>query len=297
MPKASDPVMSQVLVERNQGPETRRAILLRLERSLGRPVVSFFTSFRFPVEIEDSDADMLEGVLQKLDLRAGLALFVNSPGGNGLSAERVIRVCRAYGGTGEYWAVVAGKAKSAATMICFGASRIVMGPTSELGPVDPQVVVVEGDATRWFSAHNIIKSYDELFGKATKEEGHLEPYLQQLERYDSRQIEELKSAQALSEDIAVRSLVSGMLQGLTEDQVKAKIGIFLTPERTKTHGRPIYMDEAMACGLNVSAEPAKGELWSLVHQLYVRTNQFVSTNAAKSIESKRHSFMVPVKVQ
>ena len=79
--KNSRPVISQVLREQSQEPSTRTHLLVELEKELGRPVVSFFTSFSYMVMIEDKDADMLEGILQKMDLSNGLALTVNSPGG------------------------------------------------------------------------------------------------------------------------------------------------------------------------------------------------------------------------
>src|SRR5690349_935396 len=124
MAKAAKPlVYDRILEEENQGHSTRRLLFEALAQQIGRPVVSFFTSFRFPVMIQDDDADMLEGVLRSLDLTDGLALCISSPGGDGLAAERVVNLCREYSGTGEYWAIVPGKAKSAGTMICFGASK------------------------------------------------------------------------------------------------------------------------------------------------------------------------------
>lgn len=140
MPVASHPVIRQVLTERLQGPETRRTLFERLEALLQRPVLAYFTSFAQPVMIQDQDVDLIEGVLQKLDLSNGLAILISSPGGFGLAAERLINVCRSYSGTKDYWAIVPSKAKSAATMFCFGASKILMSPTSEMGPVDPQLV-------------------------------------------------------------------------------------------------------------------------------------------------------------
>ncbi|GCC10765.1 hypothetical protein IPdc08_00801 [archaeon] len=53
----------------------RKRIFIELEKELKRPLVSFFTSLTFPVMIEDADADMLEGVLQKMDLSSGLVLL------------------------------------------------------------------------------------------------------------------------------------------------------------------------------------------------------------------------------
>jgi len=285
----SQTVIQQVLTEREQRHETRRPILLQLEQLLDRPVVTFFTSFRYPVAIEDGDADMLEGVLRKLDLGNGIALVINSPGGDGLAAERIVNVCRSYSGTGEYWAIVPNKAKSAATMICLGASKIFMGPTSELGLVDPQVFL-DG---KWLSVHNVIESYDSLFKRAVKEKGNLEPYLQQLANYDERLIKQFRASVALSKDIAIRALESGMMEGLSEEAIERKIQPFLDPKKKKVHGRPVYREETTSLGLNVESVGVKDARWQLIYELYIRTNQFVSRDASKCIESKNHSFIAP----
>lgn len=67
------PVYQEVMTEKNQGHETRCKLFIDLEKELGLPVVSFFTSFVYPVMIEDADAIMIEGILQKIDLSKGLA--------------------------------------------------------------------------------------------------------------------------------------------------------------------------------------------------------------------------------
>ncbi len=285
-----DPVINRVLGERTQGPDTRKKILADLENTLKMPVLLYFTSFRYPVMIDDSDADILEATMQSMDLSSGLVLLISSPGGSGLTAERIIKACRSYSETDEYVAVVPGKAKSAATMICFGASKIMMGPTSELGPIDPQVSIKDGGQP--YSVYNVIQSYDNLFSKAVKTKGKLEPYLQQLEHYDEREIEEFRMALSLSEDIAIKSLASGMMEGIDEDEIKKKIATFLTPKQTKTHGRPIYRDEAKKCGLNIDILDHNNKLWRLIYELYIRTNSYVNTFALKCIETKNHAYSV-----
>lgn len=292
--KETGPVIQQVMTEQGQGHETRLSLFVKLEQELKRPIVSFFTSFKFPVMIEDADADMLEGVLQKMDLSAGLVLFISSPGGDGLAAERIINICRSYSGTGDYWVIVPGKAKSAATMICFGASKIIMGVTSELGPVDPQIATSEQGVVRRFSVCNIVDSYDELFSRAVKEKGNLQPYLQQLTNYDEREIKEFRAAISLSADIAIRTLASGIMKGISKNRIQKKTEIFLTPKRTKTHERPIYAEEASKCGLEIDLRDVKQNFWKMVYELYIRTNNFVSTKAPKCIESKIHSFVASV---
>jgi len=287
-----EPVFSRVLVELNQDHDTRKHLYVELERLFGRPVVSFFTSFRFPVMIEDNDADMLQGVLQKLDLTRGLVLIINSPGGYGLAAERIINVCKSYSGTGEFWAVVPGKAKSAATMVCFGASKIFMAPASELGPIDPQMSRREGKRHLRLSLYSVVASYQKLFKEAVRSKGNLEPYLQQLGNYDAREIEEFRTALALATDIAVRSLAAGMMKGASEKTIRKRIAMFLTPVQTKSHGRPIGMDRAGECKLVIEKMDVRGELWQCLYELYVRTSHHVSNRVSKCIESGAHSFAV-----
>ncbi|MBA7598604.1 hypothetical protein ES703_05623 [subsurface metagenome] len=250
--KRLKPVIRQIIAERYQSHATRLKVYDALEKELGRPVVAFFTSFVYPVLISDDDADMLEGVLRSMDLSKGLALVISSPGGSVLAAERIINACRGYSNkTENYWAIVPRKAKSAATMVCFGASKIIMSDTSELGPVDPQTVKIVRNERKWLSVCNIIKSYENLFVEATRTTGNIQPYLLQLAYYDPREIEEFKASGELSEDIVVKSLKSGMMKGKSENGIKKNVQIFLTPERTKKHGRPIWKDEALACGLNI----------------------------------------------
>ena len=289
--KENGPVFNQVLAEQEQSHNTRKRIYAKLEKQLGKPVLAYFTSFSHPVMIEDADADILEGILQRMDLSKGLALIINSPGGDGLTSERIIRACRSYSGTEEYSAIVPNKAKSAATMVCFGASEIVMGPTSELGPIDPQIVI--NDQTVG-SVYNVIKSYEDLFARATSCEGHLEPYLQQLSNYDEKEIAEYKMLLSLSEDIAIKTLANGMMKGTNEDEIKSKIKIFLTPEQTKTHGRPIYRDEAGSCGLQINQLAPADDRWKSIYELYIRINNYVTRKCSKCIENRDQSFITPI---
>jgi ATP-dependent protease ClpP protease subunit len=284
------PVYQHVLTEQNQGHETRQKLFIDLEKELGMPIVSFFTSFHFPVMIEDTDADMIEGLLQKIDLSKGLALFINSPGGIGLSAERILNICKSYSGTGEFTAVIPGKAKSAATMVCMGANKIYMSKTSELGPIDPQITIQKDNKKMNVALCNLVKSYRDLFDNAVKVKGNLEPFLQQLANYDAREIKEFEAAIELAEDVAIRALQNGMMNGLTKDEIKKKINVFLTPEETKSHGRSIFYDEAKKCGLKVELMDLKSNFWKLSYELFVRTYNYTNTRTAKCIESKEYSF-------
>ncbi len=287
-------IHSQIQQETLQSGRTREHLFPKIEKYLeGRRLVTFFTSFSYPVQIDDDDVDMLQSVLQQLDLSKGLALMIGSPGGDGLAAERIVNACKAYSGTDDYWALVPGKAKSAATMICLGASKILMAPPSELGPVDPQVPVMVDGRWQYFSAHGLVNGYDDLFTKAVRTKGRLEPFIQQLDHYDARNINNYKSAISLSEDITLKLLKKGMMKRKSISTIKKDIKVFLDPAAgTLAHGRPIFVQEAKGCGIIIDELDVNSTLWKEMYQLYSRTDQYVSRQVAKVVESRADSFFV-----
>lgn len=292
--RTSHPVVLEIQEESRQGPSTRRPLYTALRERFGLPVIAYFTSFIYPVSISDEDAQQIEGILQHMDTPEGFILMINSPGGDALAAERIINICRTYSGTREFKALVPGKAKSAATMICFGASEIFMGATSELGPVDPQIILPRPDGTSadMMSAAAILESYDDLFTRAVAESGNLEPYIQQLERYDARYIDEIRVAEKLSESVSVKALKAGMMQGQSESKIRSRIAMFLSRNKTNSHGRPIYRDDAAKCGLKIREFEVRSEEWRDIFALYSRLDNFVSTTVSKVIESELHSLSV-----
>ena len=238
---------------------------------------------------------MIENILYAEYSSGKVVLILNSMGGSGLAAERIVNLCRAYS-KGQFEVVVPHSAKSAATMICFGASLIRMSCTAELGPVDPQVKYINdmGKAT-WISAAEYVRSYEDLMKAATSGKAkRLETLIQQLSRYDARHIEQLKSAQALSESISVKSLKSGMMSHLSEDKIREKVSPFLIQAQTISHGRMISMDEAKICGLKVQEIELQSVLWRQLWELYVRANWVVSTRSLKILESNSTSLGVPM---
>jgi hypothetical protein len=290
MPNASDPILNKLLAEIKQAPQTRQALIRRLERLLGRRVVTFFTSFRFPILLDDSDTEVIEGVLQKMDLSNGLSVVISSPGGEILAAERIVNACRIYSG-GNFEVIVPSKAKSAATMICLGARRILMSETSELGPLDPQVVLPQGDGSFTFiSTWSIIESYRELLEQAAACQGRIEPFLQQLERYDARLIKEWERGQALTDDIVVQVLQTGMMPNVPPDEIRQRIDLLLNPNVTKSHGRPIYWQQLQQMGLKVERVDGRSAVWQAVLELHMRSDWYVSNYASKLIETRDQHF-------
>ena len=282
-------VFGRVQDEIHQGHGTRKHLYTALEKELGnKHVIAFFTSFYWPVTISDADPDMIEEALGRLpDDGRELVLMINSPGGEGIAAERIVNVCRSYGTGNRFSVIVPRKAKSAATLVCFGAHKIGMSKTSELGPVDPQILVYDdkGQATSVHAAREIIESYEDLMNKANKTKGRVEPYLQQLARFDAKDIRRIRSAQALSVSISLKCLKTGIMSKYSMASTENRIKPFLDPTYTKMHSRPIWCDVAQQCGLPVELYDLKSPVWSLISELYMRLNLFCNSHASKAVET------------
>ncbi|WP_101675136.1 SDH family Clp fold serine proteinase [Alloalcanivorax mobilis] len=280
-----------ILKETNQGPEVRKPLLEKLQQMReGRAVVSFFISHQGTTPLSQADADMIEEVLTNTDTSQGITLLLDAPGGDGLAAERIIQICKSYTGR-DFETVVPSRAKSAATMVCLGSDRIIMSPTSELGPIDPQVPMDLGDGlgVRWVAAHHIIKSYESLMERA-QQAGQIAPYLQQLSMYNPVLIDQLITVSKLAEDIAVNSIKNGMLQDKEGDEIRRLIEPFTNVELTMSHGRGIYASRAKHCGLNIEELSVDADEWGTIWALYQRSHWTVNSGVTKLLETVNASY-------
>lgn len=277
----------------------RKPLLSRISRRFeNRYVVSLYSGFQANATIDGADAEMLTTLLSGSSKpRKNKILFlIHSPGGDPLAAERIIKILREYS-SDDYWVLVPGTAKSAATMICFGATRIILSPISELGPIDLQVV--RGNSL--VSAYSIITAYDKLLkeGMNLTKNQRVEPILQQLQGFDPSEIETFRRVNELSSDIAVKVLKSGMLKKLSKDETKKLIMIFLDPKKSKTHGRPIYYSDIKDIDKNkdFSIELLKidDNIWQVIAEYHTRATQHLRvTRGLKLVESEGASLRAGV---
>lgn len=282
---------------------TKRQSLLRewSDKNDGCNVLAYFTSFNAPVMIDDDDRDIIESILQVMDHTKPLDLILSSPGGDPLAAERIINVCRAY--SSSFRVIVPKLAKSAATMISFGANQIVMGPTSELGPIDPQISYMDQTGRLVSrSADSIINGVANVIEQIKSLGGGQNPagLLTLMPPIDQPFLENCITAQNLSKDIAIRNLKHTTFKRLastknktkpTGRSIEEKIEIFLNPDATYSHGRPIMYTEAKKIGLNIELLDKSDPKWGLLLKIYTRSDFLVSTACTKLIESPEDNFV------
>ena len=105
--------------------------------------------------LETFSITFFEDLLIDVDPGDDLHLLLDTPGGDGESAIRLVR--QAQSRCRELSVIVPDRAKSAGTILALGAHRIVMGPTSDLGPIDPQFLYSDG---RIAAAKAILAAFD-----------------------------------------------------------------------------------------------------------------------------------------
>ena len=89
---------------------------------------------------------LFEETLYDANPDENLHVMLRTLGGDGETALRLVR--QAQSRCKELTVIVPVEAKSAGTLFVLGADRVLMGPTSDLGPIDPQFRLQSEEATR-----------------------------------------------------------------------------------------------------------------------------------------------------
>ena len=135
---SADPTLTKI-INTNDFQLHRKPLFQNLEKLLGAKVISYVASPMHPLSgIMSQDIIHFEEILRTTAGATEGYLIINSPGGDGNVAEKIITMCRQRF-TKSFNVIVPNFAKSAATMIALGSDKILMGYLAELGPIDPQL--------------------------------------------------------------------------------------------------------------------------------------------------------------
>lgn len=243
----------------------RQAIIKKIRDRTGHPVICYVCGDGTIVDRDDTlgFADLLHNVRRGSDLD----LMIHSGGGDIDAAEKLIELVRRRVGTGHLRVIVPDYAKSAATLMVLGADSILMSDTSELGPIDPQVVLADGNGTHIrHSIQNYLDAFDAHSAALKKNPndvvaqimlGKLDPATEKMFRAT------LSRARTLAESL----LKKGMLKGKNWTQAAAAL---IDTKRWQSHGQMISAEDARdpAIGLNVDYLEPEDERWQEYWQLY-----------------------------
>lgn len=209
---------------------------------------------------------LLEELIADADPEEDLHLILDSPGGDGETAVRLARSAQAR--CKELTVIVPNQAKSAGTIMVMGAHRILMGPTSDLGPVDPQFRSPSGPGL--YSAKDLIAAVDNAEKAIATNPESYPLHVSLLADVTAVMVQQARSALERTDDLVREALRSH--PGRTSDEVE-EIAQALKEkliDLPRDHGAVFAAADAAAAGLPVEEADPRGDQWRLVWHLWTR---------------------------
>lgn len=246
---------------------SRRELIEEIEHDTQRELIVYIANLQHPGGGIDRNDVMAFGDLLDKVKGTNLDLLLQSPGGDIDVAEKIVYMCR--GRTDNFRVIVTESAKSAATLIALAADEIVMGDTSELGPIDPQITITTAAGQTYSRpALSFLDGLRAIQDEVEKSGGTLSPvYFPLLEQLDPALIDFCKKAIKRAEQFAVKWLKQSQCKN--EPKKAGKIAHKLVdPKRYLMHGTVIDHNEARDLGLSIKYLPPNDPLWQAIWRLY-----------------------------
>ncbi|MDE2782438.1 MAG: hypothetical protein OXK77_05745 [Gemmatimonadota bacterium] len=260
----------------------RRALIRDIETQSQRVVLCYVSEGG---SIMREDALYLETLLQGVEPGANITLLLNSPGGDPDAAEKLLHMLRemvsppAPQPSGSLEIVVPNEAKSAATLIALGADRLTMSDTSELGPIDPQVEIRQGDTVLLYPVAACLAAY-EAAERRCQEHPNNSTFRAAFEAFDHATIEDLRMANQRTRQLAERI---AKRHGWNYTAVADAL---MDTNRFPSHGQMIDWQAARQIGLDhVEYRTRTDPLWNRFWELYLALRS-VAGEQTKIFESR-----------
>jgi hypothetical protein len=228
----------------------RRRYLQALYKATGRNVIAYYSGWleRPPLtktQINDSDKNALMSVIYKLDRSKGLDLILHTPGGDTAATESIVHYLRSMFGT-DIRAIIPQISMSAGTMIACSCKELIMGKHSNLGPIDPQF--------NGIPCHGVIEEFARAKKEIQENPGVIPLWQTIIGKYHPTFIGECEKAISLSKDLVMSWLITGMFEGKTDAEIKARsiVAELNDHSNQKTHARHISMEDCLRMGLKVT---------------------------------------------
>lgn len=264
----------------NERDITRRRLLEKIEKITKTKVIAYLANPNAsPNFIDHNDPVFLNDLLETVGDTEVLDIIIDSPGGEANVAEKLAIMCREH--CKILRAIIPNSAKSAATMWAISSDKILMGYLSEIGPIDPQIRMVDPRGRITFvPAQSLIDSV-----------GQIHQMLQQgidqriaiglIQKLDPAIIDVANKAINFSRQFAERWLSQYMLK---DDPSKAEeIAKTLSDNRQwLSHGKRIGISEALKLGLKIDRIDRKSKFWKLLWEYYGRAQMMM--NATRTIK-------------
>jgi hypothetical protein len=249
-------------------PEEALQLIQRIQDKRGAPLLTFVTVPEVTVR-----SDVVEQVYEQLRLIGHVPqidLFLHSAGGQTEVPWRLITLIRDF--ADRFAVLIPGIAYSAATHLAMGADQIIMGPRSELSPVDPARAHpllpgrAEGEPPLTVSVQDLRRCVE--FVKNEIGVGSPDALAQVIvalfEKVHPLAIGAIQQSYDLARLISRKALATHMDPQTDHDQIERIVNAL--SDEFFSHGYWIGWQEAQQIGLKVVR--ADDDLWELMWALY-----------------------------
>lgn len=291
--KFSFPDQSPLFYVNNRDRYQRQEWIKQIEAVTGRRLISYVSNFDHNESgINRSDVLPFIEIVSDLPENGQVDLLIHTLGGDPNVTEQIVNLLLPK--ASHLRVIVPLSAKSAGTMLSLVADEIIMSDSSELGPIDPQVIIrnaTGGSSSR--PAKAFLKGIQKIQEEVLKNGGKLNPaYFPVLQSVDAAQIQFCHQAEAHAEIIAKKWLMRSMCK---DDEKKAiKIAKeLLDIDKYPHHGNVIDWKDALELGLKVTYLSPKEELWKAYWTLMALYDRDMKNNQSiKMFESSKLSVCI-----
>jgi ATP-dependent protease ClpP protease subunit len=245
----------------------RQAIIKNIQERYGRRFICYVSGANAAIDRDDTVpfVDLLHNVPPGKDLD----LLLHTGGGDIDAAEKLISMVRNKVGAAILRIIVPDFAKSAGTLMVLGADFVVMSDTSELGPIDPQIILSDGNGNRIrHSVQSYLDAYDQHTATLQKDPGNVSAQIM-LGKLDPATVRLFQAVKARAQRFAETQLQRGMLRDGSGNWSQAAAEL-LDTTRWLSHAQMISWEDAQdpRIGLKVEYLDPKSDEWQEYWQLY-----------------------------
>jgi len=271
----------------NAGRYHRQEMFRRIQELTGWPLIAYVAGPE--ALIERADTVYFNDLLYRLPVNTSIDLLLHTPGGDIDAAEKLMSILRLRVGVGRLRVIVPDFAKSAGTLMAIGADSIVMSDTSELGPIDPQVTMTDGNGDRTTqSVQAYLDAYAQLSERLQNDPNDLSVQLL-LNKFEPARIVHFEAVKARAREFAENQLKRMCPGQGTYTSIAAKL---LDTKQWPSHGQVINADAADKLGININRLPHDDPTWDACWRLYCLQRLAVPKAGQKLFESEDASLIV-----
>lgn len=276
----------------------RRSKLEAVERHTSIPLVAYATDFlnadkvracQGQVNIDLTDLQGFQEVTR--DLPDGpLDVLLHSPGGSAEAGESIVKVIRLRFSPVRF--IIPVTAKSAATMLALSGDEILMPPSAELGPIDPQFRLADGAGGFVMTpAQVLIDQFQQAQAEISNNPSLAAAWAPILHRYGVGLYQKSLNAIDLSKTLVKQYMTAYMLRGRPDaDQVASRVVDYLADHNAfKSHARRVDLAELKARSVVANdIRTADPVLWQRTEEAwYAIEHTFEGTGVFKLFENSR----------